>query len=231
MSSERCILVTMTESEESGPAGRERELVEKFREVRQSLGLSQEDLSRRLIEAGLPSMNQMAVSRLEAGKRSLRFHEAVVIAEALGQSLPRLIERDYQRDADLIRHTALEAQIESNFAQLTNLVVDTLRKQAEMVKVASRINWVTDDVSYLMASSLLPVHAASREAVSRFFVGEFDKLPQDFLNSSEHQVQNEILGRYEHAGAESDYELLAQSNQELLREYLRRVNGVDSEEA
>lgn len=230
MSSGTCILVSMTESEESGPAGRERELVEKFRDVRQSLGLSQEDLSRRLIEAGLPSMNQMAVSRLEAGKRSLRFHEAVVIAEALGQSLPRLIERDYQRDADLIRQTALAAQLESNLDRLADLVVDTLRKQAELIKVASRINWVTEDISYLMASSLVPIQAATREAVSRYFHGEFGNLPAEFVTAAEEQILNEILGRYEHAGTESNYELLTKSNYELLSEYLRRVNGVDSEE-
>jgi transcriptional regulator with XRE-family HTH domain len=212
----------MNEPDESGPAGRERELVEKFREVRQSLGLSQEELSRRLIEAGLRSMNQMAVSRLEAGKRALRFHEAVIIAETLGQSLPRLMETDYQRDADFIRHTALEAQIESNLAQLADLVVDTLRKQTEMIKVASKLEWATDEVSYLMASSLIPIQAATREAVSRYFQGEFGKLPTEFVSNPESHVQNEILGRYEEASHDADHELLS--------EYLRRVNGIDPEE-
>lgn len=221
----------MTESEESGPAGRERELVEKFREVRQSLGLSQEDLSRRLIEAGLPSMNQMAVSRLEAGKRSLRFHEAMVIAEALGESLPRFIEKDYQRDADLLRHTALEAQIESNLEQLANLVVDTLRKQSEMIKLASRINWTMPDVSYLMASALLPIQAVTREAISRYFNGESGKIPGEFLTAHEEEISNEILGRYEGADDEADLEVLTKLNLELLSEYLRRVNGEHQEEA
>lgn len=221
----------MTEFEESGPAGRERELVEKFREVRQSLGLSQEDLSRRLIEAGLPSMNQMAVSRLEAGKRSLRFHEAMVIAEALGESLPRFIEKDYQRDADLIKHTALEAQIESNLAQLADLVVNTLRKQSEMIKLASRINWVMSDVSYLMASSLVPIQAVTREAISRYFDGESGKIPAEFLTGREEEISNEILGRYERTGEELDLEVLTESNLELLNEYFRRVNGEHQEEA
>lgn len=231
MSSESCILVSMNESDESGPAGRERELVEKFREVRQSLGLSQEELSRRLIDAGLRSMNQMAVSRLEAGKRALRFHEAVIIAEALGQSLPRLMERDYQREADFIRHTALEAQIESNLTQLADLVVDTLRKQTEMVKIASRLNWVTEDVSYLMASSLMPVQGAAREAVSRYFLGESGKIPTEFLTQAEHDIQDDTLSKYEQSSTESDQVALTESNHALLTEYLRRVNGIDQEEA
>lgn len=213
----------MDETEESRAAASEREMVEKFREARQSLGLSQDELSRRLIDAGLRSMNQMAVSRLEAGKRSLRFHEAVVIAEALGQSLPRLMERDYERDADAIRQTALEAQIESNMTQMADLIVDTLRKQTELIKVAGRFDWATDHYSYLMASSLVPMQAAVREAVSRYFDGEFGKIPAEFLSAAEGGVQNEILERHER----EEYNTV----QDLLGEYLRRVNGINPEEA
>ena len=222
MSNGTRILVNMNESEDTGPADRDRQLVEKFRDIRLSLEMSQEELSRRLIEAGLKGMNQMSVSRLEAGKRSLRFHEAVIIAEALGQSLPRLMDSTHESQTDLIRQTALEAQIESNFEQLGNLIVDTLRKQAQLGEVASRVGWAAPEISYLMAGPLLPVKAVARQAVARYFQGEFGKLPHEFLSSAEDRIQNEILERCEEAPDHS-------TDRELLSEYLRRVNGVDPE--
>lgn len=223
MSNQQRILVSMTEPEDLGPADRERELVERFREVRLSLGMSQEELSRRLIDAGLKSMNQMAVSRLEAGKRSLRFHEAVVIAEALGQSLSRLMESNGDRDVYFIQQTALEAQIESNQVQLAEMVVDTLRKQAQLIDIMSKMAWSTEDVSYLMAGSLLPIAAITRDASSRYFQGEFGKLAHEFLSQPENQIQNETLEQYRQASTRDD-------DHRLLSEYLRRINGFGQEE-
>lgn len=211
---------------EQGPASRERELVERFREVRQTYGISQEELSQRLIQAGLKSMNQMAVSRLEKGKRTLRFHEAVVIAEVLGQSLSRLMDADYERDADLIRFTGLEAQAEAELDRLGAMVQESLRKQAELANAASQVGFAMTKVSSMMSGSLLPIQAVVRRAIHSYFKGEFGALAHDFINNEELRLQEEVLDRI-HVLEEHDPKV----ELDMLKEYLRRVNGVDSEGA
>lgn len=124
--------------------------------------------------------------------------------------------------AAVIRQTALEAQIDSNLDQLGNLIVDTLRKQAELADVASKVGWDVTHLSYLMAGVLLPIEAVSREAVSRYFQGEFGKLPHEFLTTNEDEIQNDTLDRYDHAADHG-------TNKDLLSEYLRSVNGIDPE--
>ncbi len=169
-------------------------------------------------------MNQMAVSRLEAGKRSLRFNEAIIIAETLGQPLPLLMDSSWANNADMIRQTALEAQAESSAEQIINDVVTTLRRQRELIEAASKIDWAMDEISYLMAGSLRPIDAIAREAVKRFFHGEFEVGTFDFLTEEQNDIQNEILSRYADGRLEGP-------QLDLLHEYLRRVNGVDQEEA
>lgn len=79
----------------------ERLLGLRIRETRVSLGISQQDLARRLSEAGFSAV-QTTIAKIEAGTRPLRISEFVGIANALGmpwQSLlsgqaPMLDERD-----------------------------------------------------------------------------------------------------------------------------------------
>lgn len=62
-------------------------------EMRQRLGMKQDDLAARLTALGVPT-DQTTVSRYESGKRSISIDLAMTIAAALGQSLVSMFSDD-----------------------------------------------------------------------------------------------------------------------------------------
>lgn len=62
----------------------------RVREERESAGLSQTELARKLDGHGL-KLDPTAITRLERGSRAIRLGEAVAIAEVLGQPLPEML--------------------------------------------------------------------------------------------------------------------------------------------
>lgn len=66
---------------------------ERIREARKRRGLSQEDLAVKLQLAGL-QMGQMAISRIETGKRLVPDFELPIFSEALGVTTDWLLGKD-----------------------------------------------------------------------------------------------------------------------------------------
>lgn len=64
---------------------------ENMRATRDQEGISQGELSKRLIDAGWPVFHQTTVARIESGNRPVKLDEADAIAQALNSTLPVLI--------------------------------------------------------------------------------------------------------------------------------------------
>lgn len=75
------------------PDGRHNLSGSRVREARLRLGLSQEEVAIRLQLLGL-QIGQMAVSRIETGKRLVPDFELPIIAEALGVSTEWLLSKE-----------------------------------------------------------------------------------------------------------------------------------------
>lgn len=66
--------------------------------LRVERGLTQADLAQQLRDRGL-ALHQQTVARIEAGQRSIRLNEAMVIAEALGTDIARMVTPEDERQA------------------------------------------------------------------------------------------------------------------------------------
>lgn len=64
-----------------------------IKELRENLGLSQEQLAARLQLAGL-ELNQKAVSRIETGDRVVPDYELIYFSEVLNVSICRLLDKE-----------------------------------------------------------------------------------------------------------------------------------------
>ncbi len=66
--------------------------------LRVERGLTQADLAQQLRDRGL-ALHQQTVARIEAGQRSIRLNEALVIADALGSDINRMVTPEDERKA------------------------------------------------------------------------------------------------------------------------------------
>ncbi|GAA4225971.1 hypothetical protein GCM10022254_09320 [Actinomadura meridiana] len=64
------------------------EFVQRAKDRRVQLGLSQSELARRMTELSPATWHQMTVARTEAGERPIRLDEATLLAELLGLAPP-----------------------------------------------------------------------------------------------------------------------------------------------
>lgn len=67
-----------------------RQFRKNMRGEREARGMSQGELSRRLIDAGWPIFHQTTINRIESGTRPVKLDEAMAIADALGVDLEEL---------------------------------------------------------------------------------------------------------------------------------------------
>ena len=72
-------------TEEDAEVGR------RLRALRERAGKSQAEVSAALTSMGATGFYPQTIAKLESGTRSLRFHEAAKLAEALGSSLGEML--------------------------------------------------------------------------------------------------------------------------------------------
>lgn len=94
-----------------------------MRTVRESKGISQEDMGRKMVEAGWAGWRQTTVSRIEAGNRTVRLAEAHAIARILGLGLTRMLDAQAQEGTaeDAARLKELESEIRGVHEQIEKL--------------------------------------------------------------------------------------------------------------
>lgn len=82
----------MGENEDAGQLDiNEVTFAEQVKIERESIGWSQEDLAERMRQGGLPRVNQVTISRIENGLRSVRLIEAQVLASIFKSTITRMI--------------------------------------------------------------------------------------------------------------------------------------------
>ncbi|MDW5612088.1 helix-turn-helix transcriptional regulator [Mycolicibacterium sp. D5.8-2] len=114
--------------------------------LRARAGLSQEELSKRLRDAGL-NWSQGTLSRVETGSRPMRFVEALVVANALGVEVAELtpfgggLTYIYRRQLDLLDERQWAVYRAKNELHSAEVTVQLLRFAVELSR-GSRTDYV-----------------------------------------------------------------------------------------
>ncbi len=81
--------------------------------LREARGWSQNELARRLVQAGLKTYTATVVGRTEKGGRTMRLDEALEVAHALGVDITALVQKDStQATNELVRTVCRDLEVQ-----------------------------------------------------------------------------------------------------------------------